>query len=90
MSEFPNVFDRIEPLLDSDQAAAYVRVHKKTLQRHARLGMVPGLRVGKLLRFRQSDLDDWSHGPESIPIDSGARPRYPVVNHSCPQPGREE
>lgn len=56
MSEFPNVFDRIEPLLDSDQAAAIVRVNKKTLQRHARNGLVVGLRVGKLWRFRASDL----------------------------------
>jgi Helix-turn-helix domain len=56
MSEFPNVFDRIEPLLDSDQAAAIVKVNKKTLQRHARNGLVIGLRVGKLWRFRASDL----------------------------------
>jgi phage terminase Nu1 subunit (DNA packaging protein) len=56
MSEFPNVFDRIEPLLDSDQAAAIVKVNKKTLQRHARNGLVVGLRVGKLWRFRASDL----------------------------------
>jgi len=29
MSDFPNVFDRIEPLLDSDQAAAIVRVNRR-------------------------------------------------------------
>lgn len=87
MSDLPHV---LEPLLDSDQAAAYAKVHKKTLQRHARLGMVPGLRVGKLWRFRPSDLDEWSQGSEPPPhIDSGPRPRYPVLNHSCPQP-REE
>lgn len=56
MSDFPNIFDRIEPLLDSDQAAAIVKVNKKTLQRHARNGLVVGLRVGKLWRFRASDL----------------------------------
>lgn len=61
MSEFPNVFDRIEPLLDSDQAAAIVNVNKKTLQRHARNGLVVGLRVGKLWRFRASDLIPPSH-----------------------------
>jgi excisionase family DNA binding protein len=86
MSDFPHV---LEPLLDSDQAAAYAKVHKKTLQRHARLGMVPGLRVGKLWRFRTSDLDEWSQGPAPTSIDSGSQPRYPVLNHSCPQP-REE
>jgi len=33
----------LKPLLDSDQAAAYAKVHKKTLHRHARLGMVPSM-----------------------------------------------
>ena len=86
MSDFPHV---LEPLLDSEQAAAHVKVHKKTLQRYARNGLVVGLRVGKLWRFRASDLDEWSQGPEPTPIDSSSQPRYPVLNHSCPQP-REE
>lgn len=45
MSDFPHVF---ENLLDSEQAAAIVKVHPKTLQRYARNGIVCGLRVGKL------------------------------------------
>lgn len=87
MSDFPRHF---EPLLDSEQAAAHVKVHKKTLQRYARNGLVVGLRVGKLWRFRLSDLDEWSRGPGSLqmPIDSDSKPRYSVLNHSCPQPDR--
>ena len=53
MSDFPRAF---EPLLDSEQAASIVKVHPKTLQRYARNGLVVGLRVGKLWRFRASDL----------------------------------
>lgn len=53
MSDFPH---RLEPLIDSDRAAAIIRVHPKTLQRYARRGIVHGLRVGKLWRFRASDL----------------------------------
>jgi hypothetical protein len=53
MSDFPQDF---EPLLDSEQAAALIRIHPKTLQRYARTGLVAGLRVGKLWRFRASDL----------------------------------
>jgi hypothetical protein len=53
MSDFPH---RLEPLLDSEQAAAIVKVHPKTLQRYARCSVVVGLRVGKLWRFRASDL----------------------------------
>ena len=86
MSDFPHV---LEPLLDSEQAAAHVKVHKKTLQRYARNGLVAGLRVGKLWRFRLSDLDGWSQGPGPMILDAGSKPRYPVLNHSCPQP-REE
>jgi excisionase family DNA binding protein len=86
MSDFPRV---LEPLLDSDQAAAHVKVHKKTLQRYARNGLVVGLRVGKLWRFRPSDLNGWSQMQEPTTLDSSLSPRYPVLNHSCPQP-REE
>ena len=49
----PRVFER---LLDSEQAAALVKVHPKTLQRYARKGVVPGVRIGKLWRFRASEL----------------------------------
>lgn len=79
-----------EPLLDSEQAAAIVKIHPKTLQRYARTGLVVGLRVGKLWRFRASDLDEWSHGPESeqVTVDSDSKPRYSDSNHSCPQPDR--
>jgi excisionase family DNA binding protein len=54
------MFDSVhvfEPLLDSEQAAALMKIHPKTLQRYARAGLVAGLRVGKLWRFRASDLD---------------------------------
>ena len=53
MSDFSQNF---EPLLDSEQAAAIVKIHPKTLQRYARNGLVVGMRVGKLWRFRASDL----------------------------------
>ncbi len=45
-----------ERMLDSDEAAALLRIHPKTLQRMARLGTVRACRVGKLWRFRGSDL----------------------------------
>jgi excisionase family DNA binding protein len=48
-----------EPLLDSKQALAPVQVHLKTLQRYAHAGIIAGLRMGKLWRFRASDLDHY-------------------------------
>jgi excisionase family DNA binding protein len=48
-----------EPLLDTDEAAAIMRVHPKTLQRYARQGVVRGFQLGTMWRFRASDIDRW-------------------------------
>jgi excisionase family DNA binding protein len=50
---------QFERLLDSDEAAALLGIHKKTLQRMARSGEVPGVQIGDLWRFRASSLNDW-------------------------------
>ena len=50
---------QFERLLDSDEAAALLGIHKKTLQRMARSGEVPGVQIGDLWRFRASTLDEW-------------------------------
>jgi excisionase family DNA binding protein len=48
-----------EPLLDSQEAARLLRIHPKTLQRMARNGEVVGIQIGKLWRFRASELELW-------------------------------
>lgn len=48
-----------EPLLDTDEAAAIMRIHPKTLQKFARRGLVRGVHVGKLWRFRASEIEAW-------------------------------
>ena len=50
---------RPERLLDSVEAAAILGTHPKTLQRMARSGQIRGIRVGRLWRFRRSDIDEW-------------------------------
>jgi excisionase family DNA binding protein len=45
-----------EPLMDTQEAAALLQIHPKTLQRMARRGDVRGYQLGKLWRFRASDL----------------------------------
>ena len=85
------MFDSVhvfEPLFDSVQAAALVKVHPKNLQRYARAGLVAGLRVDKLWRFRSSDLDSRAQDAAHTTIDSQTEQRYPVLNHSCPQQKR--
>ena len=48
-----------ERLLDSDEAAQIMNVHPKTLQKLARKGIVRGLHIGKLWRFRASGIEEW-------------------------------
>ena len=48
-----------ESLLDTEQAAAIVQIHPKTLQKFARAGQIQGIHIGKLWRFRKSALEDW-------------------------------
>jgi excisionase family DNA binding protein len=54
LSEF-----RPERLLDSAEAAAILGIHVKTFQRMARAGQIHGVRVGKLWRFRSSEIAMW-------------------------------
>jgi excisionase family DNA binding protein len=48
-----------EPLLDSQQAAELMRVHPETVKRRARKGEIPGMKFGKLWRFRISALESF-------------------------------
>ena len=48
-----------EPLLDTDEAAAIIRIHPKTLQKLARRGVIRAIQIGKVWRFRASTLEDW-------------------------------
>lgn len=53
-------YDRaFEPLLDSEEAATFLKIHPKTLQKLARNGEVHAIKIGKLWRFRASDLNHW-------------------------------
>jgi excisionase family DNA binding protein len=56
---FENINTPFEQLLDSDEAAALLKIHPKTLQKLARTGKIAGVQIGKLWRFRASVLNDW-------------------------------
>jgi excisionase family DNA binding protein len=66
----------LEPVVDSEEAARFLNINTKTLQKMARNGAVPGYRIGKLWKFRISDLDAWL--------------RSKVISncHSCRENGR--
>ncbi len=48
-----------EPLLDEVQVGKLLGLHPKTLQRLARQGTVPAIRLGRYWRFRASALNTW-------------------------------
>jgi excisionase family DNA binding protein len=48
-----------EPLLDSEEAAALLKIYPKTLQKLARRGEVVAIQIGRLWRFRASALNRW-------------------------------
>ncbi len=54
-----------EPLLDVVEAAKLLRIHPKTLRMKARCGIIPGIRFGRLWRFRASALNRWLKKIES-------------------------
>ena len=48
-----------ERLLDSQQAAELMKVHPETVKRRARRGEIPGVKIGKIWRFRASGLENF-------------------------------
>ena len=51
-----------EPLLDVIDAAKLLRIHPKTLRAKAGRGIIPGIQIGRVWRFRASMLNRWLEG----------------------------
>jgi len=49
----------LEPLLNSQQVGEILGMHPKVVERMAKRGDVPALKVGKFWRYRASALDGW-------------------------------
>ena len=70
-----------EPLIDVATAAALLKLHPKTLQRMARGGDVPAVRIGRFWRFRASQLDSWIESQ----VDSNRQPcrsEFPILRRN--------
>jgi excisionase family DNA binding protein len=48
-----------ERLLSDTEAGELLGLHPKTVQRLARTGELPAIRIGRYWRFRASALDEW-------------------------------
>ncbi len=51
--------DGIEAPLTSEEASQVLKIHPKVLERMAKRGEIPALKVGKVRRYRVSALDAW-------------------------------
>ncbi len=41
------------------EVAVYLRVNPQTVYRKAKTGELPALRIGRAIRFRRTELDEW-------------------------------
>jgi excisionase family DNA binding protein len=48
-----------EPLIDAHEAARMLKLHPVTVRDMAARGTLPGMKIGKVWRFRASSLDEW-------------------------------
>jgi len=46
-------------VLDSDEAADFLRLPVDTLRKRVRAGEIPSFKIGSLLRFRVAELEQW-------------------------------
>lgn len=65
-----------EPLLDQEiltveQAAEYLQVHKITLYRYIREGLLPAVKLGKMYRLFRRDIEAFLDAMRQ-PLDSGS------------------
>ncbi len=60
----------IERLLTSKEASEVLKIHPKVLERMAKRGEVPALKVGKFWRYRATALDAWINSR----LQSGRQP----------------
>ena len=63
MSEYPEI-------LTMDQAAEFLQVSRRTIQRMVKAGEIPGRQVGNQWRFEREQLREWVRGRNPEPRES--------------------
>lgn len=52
-------------MMTLQEVATYLRLHRSTVYRLAREGMIPGFKVGNQWRFSKERVDQWMAGQEA-------------------------
>jgi excisionase family DNA binding protein len=59
-------------LVSSSETAEMLGIHQKTLERMARQGDIPAIKIGKKWKFRQSTVEGWLIKQENVHSQSVA------------------
>ncbi len=49
----------LNDVMTVSEVAVYLRVNPQTVYRKAKAGEMPALRIGRAIRFRKTELDEW-------------------------------
>lgn len=52
----------LDNILDADEVAQLLRLHKRTVLRLANRGELPGFKIGDQWRFKRDDLEEYIEG----------------------------
>lgn len=65
-----------EQMMTAAEVAAYLRCSISTVRRFASRGQMPHYRLGKLVRFRRGEIDNWLalHHEGEVPSEIKAQP----------------
>ncbi len=59
-----------EALMDIKQVAAYLQINEATAYNWAQSGKLPGIKIGRIWRFRRGDIEAWldqnMQGPKPV------------------------
>ncbi len=67
-----------DTLLTMKEVLGYLRVNNRTMYRFIKAGKIPALRVGRLWRFRKSDLDAWLESHQLVSAPAEPLPQAPA------------
>lgn len=61
----------VEPWYSVEQIAQHLGISKETVYRWLEKGKIPSHRIGKLWKFKPSEVDDWVRGGQATDHLSG-------------------
>ncbi|MCL2153133.1 MAG: helix-turn-helix domain-containing protein [Oscillospiraceae bacterium] len=56
-----------------EEIAEHIQVHKDTIRLWIKKGEIPAHRIGRLWRFKISEVDEWVHSGKSADINKGSK-----------------